>query len=154
MSWCWPYQAGNKKSRPRIRIKVLQIQQRSCGLHPLFQLLGRDLITAVQLAGPDRQPCGQVLLYVESVLFVEIRKVSVIRMLRDIVLPGQEGPHAPDLQEALPSVHHRQLVHAHKVYATLSSDEFNFAHKKAGTPRIQCHLVKALVESLLTEQGI
>ena len=93
------------------------------------QFFRRDLIVGVQFSGAYRQPCRQVSLYVKGILFVKIRKVFIIRVFCNIVLPGEERAHAPDLQEAFSPVHHGQLVHAHKVYATLSSDEFNFYKK-------------------------
>ena len=54
-------------------------------------------------------------------------------MLRDVKLIGEERSYPSKLHDALSPVHDCNLILAHKLYATLSSDEFNFAHKKAGT---------------------
>ena len=87
------------------------------------QFFRRDLIVGVQLSGTYRQSCRQVFLYVKGVLFVKIRKIFVIRVFGNVILPGQEGTHAPDLQEAFSAVHHRKLVNGHQIFATMSSDE-------------------------------
>ncbi len=46
-------------------------------------------------------------------------------MLRDVKLIGEERSYPSKLHDALPSVHDCNLILAHQLYATLSSDEFN-----------------------------
>ena len=98
------------------------------------QFFRRDLIVGVQLSGTYRQSCRQVFLYVKGVLFVKIRKIFVIRVFGNVILPGQEGTHAPDLQEAFSAVHHRKLVNGHQIFATMSSDEFKNGQKNSPSP--------------------
>ena len=63
-------------------------------------------------------------------------------MLRDVKLIGEERSYPSKLHDALSSVHDCNLILAHKLYATLSSDEFNFAHtKKQGLSRIPAFLL-------------
>ena len=47
---------------------------------------------------------------------------------------------APYLQDTFPTVHDGNFILAHKLFATLSSDEFNFYTKKAGTLSNLCSL--------------
>lgn len=106
---------------------------RSAGLFGIvcgfFRQLGRaDLIIEEQVVRPHPQAGRQVFLYIESVFRVEIRKVLIIRVLRNIVLSGQEGPDAAHLQQTLPAIHHSQLVHGHQIFATKSSDKFNLSN--------------------------
>ena len=72
----------------------------------------------------ERQPCGQEALHRERIARISIGQVLVIWVPGDIVLVRQEGPDAAQLQNALAAVHNRQLVHGHKLFATMSSDEF------------------------------
>ena len=44
-------------------------------------------------------------------------------MLRNIKLIGEERSYPSKLHDALPSVHDCNLILAHKLYATLSSDD-------------------------------
>jgi len=68
---------------------------------------------------------------VKAVLRVAVRRVLEIRVPCQVVLVRQERPHAPELEDALAAVQHRQFVHARQFYATLSSEKFNFARKKS-----------------------
>ena len=45
-------------------------------------------------------------------------------MLRDVVLVAQEGAQAADLEDALAAIESGEVVHAHELFATMSSDEF------------------------------
>lgn len=67
---------------------------------------------------------GQKTLYVQGVFLVKVGCIFVIGMFGDVVLVGQERADAPQLQDTLAAVHDCQLVYAHKLFATLSSDEF------------------------------
>jgi len=66
---------------------------------------------------PQLQPVVQELLDVEAVLLVTVRRVLEIGVLRQVVLVRQKRPHAPELEDALAAVQHRQLVHAGKLMA-------------------------------------
>ena len=59
----------------------------------------------------------QELLDVEAVLLVTVRRVLEIGVLRQVVLVRQERPHAPELEDALAAVQHRQLIHRGKLMA-------------------------------------
>ncbi len=54
-----------------------------------------------------------------------------MRMFGNIKFVAEKRPYTLHLHDALPFVHDRNLVLRHKLYAALSSDEFNFAHKKS-----------------------
>lgn len=56
---------------------------------------------------------------VESILRVGVRKVAVVRVLRDVVLIRQEGTNAAQLQNTLTSIQDAQLVHTHQLFAEL-----------------------------------
>ena len=73
-------------------------------------------------------------------------------MLRNIKLIGEERSYPSKLHDALPSVHDRNLVLAHQLYATLSSDEFNFAHKKS-RDSLESLLVLTTVFSYMAESN-
>lgn len=78
---------------------------------------------------------GQKTLYVKGVFLVIIRCVAVEGMLGEIIFVGQKRADAAKLQDALAAIQHGKLVHAHQLFATMSSGEF----KKAGTMRIFSH---------------
>ena len=67
---------------------------------------------------------GQKTLYVKGVFLVIIRCVAVEGMLGEIIFVGQKRADAAKLQDALAAIQHGKLVHAHQLFATLSSDEF------------------------------
>ena len=50
-------------------------------------------------------------------------------MLRYVVLVAQEGAQAADLEDALVAVEGGEVVHAHELFATMSSDEFKNGQK-------------------------
>lgn len=62
--------------------------------------------------------------YVKGVFLVIIRCVAVEGMLGEIIFVGQKRADAAKLQDALAAIQHGKLVHAHQLFATLSSDEF------------------------------
>lgn len=78
---------------------------------------------------------GQKTLYVKDVFLVIIRCVAVEGMLGEIIFVGQKRADAAKLQDALAAIQHGKLIHAHQLFATMSSGEF----KKAGTMRIFSH---------------
>lgn len=67
---------------------------------------------------------GQKTLYVKGVFLVIIRGVAVEGMLGEIIFVGQKRADAAKLQDALAAIQHGKLIHAHQLFATLSSDEF------------------------------
>ena len=50
-------------------------------------------------------------------------------MLGDVVLVREERPHTAQLEDALAAVHNGQFILAHKLFATMSSDEFKIGKK-------------------------
>lgn len=87
------------------------------------------LVHVVDLLSFWLQPDGQETLYVKGVSLVAVRQILVVGVLRDVVLVRQEGPDAAQLQDALAAVQDRQLVHAGKLFATMSSDEFKMVNR-------------------------
>ena len=61
---------------------------------------------------------------VKGILLVGVSKILVAGMLRYIKLVAEKRPHPSKLQDTLASVHHRDLVLGHQLFATMSSDEF------------------------------
>ena len=82
------------------------------------------LVHVVFLVGLERQAAGHILFDVEGVLRVGVGEVFVVRMLRYVVLVAQERAKAADLEDALAAVEGGKVVHAHELFATMSSDEF------------------------------
>ena len=72
----------------------------------------------------------QELLDVECVLGIVVGRELIVGMLGQIVLVREERPHSSKLQDAFAAVQHRQLVPAHKLFATMSSDELKKAIKE------------------------
>ena len=72
---------------------------------------------------------GHILFDVEGVLWVGVGEVFVVGMLRDVVLIAQERAQAADLEDALAAVEGGEVVHAHELFATMSSDEFKKGKK-------------------------
>ena len=60
---------------------------------------------------------------VKGVFLVGVGKVLVAGMLCYIKLVAEKRPHPSQLQDTLASVHHRDLVLGHQLFATMSSDE-------------------------------
>ena len=50
-------------------------------------------------------------------------------MLCYVVLVAQEGAQAADLEDALAAVEGGEVVHAHELFATMSSDELKKQHR-------------------------
>ena len=73
---------------------------------------------------------GHILFDVEGVLRVGVGEVFVVGMLRYVVLVAQEGAQAADLEDALAAVEGGKVVHAHELFATMSSDELKKAIKE------------------------
>ena len=69
-------------------------------------------------------PGIQELLDVEGQFLVIIGCVFVVRVLGQIIFVGQEGPDTSQLQDALAAIQDGQLIPAHELFATMSSDEF------------------------------
>ena len=72
-----------------------------------------------------------IVLNVKGVFLVIIGQLPVSVMLRYIEFIREEWSDTSKLHDTFPAVHDRNLVLRHKLYATLSSDELNFAHKKS-----------------------
>ena len=66
---------------------------------------------------------------VKGILGVRVGGVWVIGMLGDVVLVREERPHTTQLEDALATVHDGQFILAHKLFATMSSDEFKIGKK-------------------------
>ncbi len=62
---------------------------------------------------------GKETLYVEGVSLIVIGCEGIEGMLGDVVFLRQEGPNAPELEDALAAVQDRQLVDAHELFAEL-----------------------------------
>ena len=77
----------------------------------------------VDLVGLELEPGGQERLDVKGVLGVRVGGVRVIGVLGDVVLVREERPHTTQLEDALSAVHDSQFILAHKLFATMSSDE-------------------------------
>ena len=86
---------------------------------------GVDLIHVADLVGFELQPGLEVAFDVKGVLRVGVSGVLVVGVLGDVVLVRQKRPHPAQLQDALAAVHDGQLILAHKLFAIMSSDEFN-----------------------------
>ena len=72
----------------------------------------------------------QVAFYIESVLLIKVRQFFVPLMLRNVELVAQKWPDSAQLQDALAAIHDRKFVPAHKLFATMSSDELKKAIKE------------------------
>ena len=72
---------------------------------------------------------GHILFDVEGVLRVGVGEVLVVGMLRYVVLIRQKRAQAADLEDALAAVEGGKVVHAHELFATMSSDEFKKGKK-------------------------
>ena len=83
----------------------------------------------VDLVGLELEPGGQERLDVKGVLGVRVGSVWVIGVLGDVVLVREERPHTTQLEDTLASVHDSQFILAHKLFATMSSDEFKKGKK-------------------------
>ena len=60
---------------------------------------------------------------VKGVFLVGVGKVLVAWVLRYIKLVAEKRPHPSKLQDTLASVHHRDFVLGHQLFATMSSGE-------------------------------
>ena len=67
---------------------------------------------------------GQKTLYVKGVFPGIIRCVAVEGMLGEIIFVGQKRADAAKLQDALAAIQHGKLIHAHQLFATMSSGKF------------------------------
>lgn len=84
---------------------------------------GVDLIHVADLVGTELQPGPQKSLNVKGVFQVGVSGVLVVGVLGDVVLVRQKRAHAAQLEDALAAVHDGQLILAHQLFATMSSDE-------------------------------
>lgn len=64
-------------------------------------------------------PGIQELLNVKGEFLVEICRIFVVWVLRQVILIGQERTHAAKLQDALTAIHHGQLISAHELLTQL-----------------------------------
>ena len=82
------------------------------------------------------EPAVKELLDVKEVLLVVVAGQFVVWVLGQVILVGQKRPDAPQLQDALAAVHDSQFVPAHKLFDTMSSDEFKNGQKN-NPPRLR-----------------
>ena len=71
----------------------------------------------------------QVAFYIESVLLIEVRQFFVSLMLGNVEFIAQEWPDTAQLQDTFAAIHDRKFVPAHKLFTTMSSDEFKMGKK-------------------------
>ena len=90
---------------------------------------GVDLIHVADLVGFELQPGLEIAFDVKGVFRVGVSGVLVVGVLGDVVLVRQKRAHTTQLQDALAAVHDGQLILAHKLFATMSSDEFKIGKK-------------------------
>ena len=90
---------------------------------------GVDLIHVADLVGFELQPGLEIAFNIKGVLRVVVGGVLVVGVLGDVVLVREERSRTPQLQNALAAVHDGQLVLAHQLFATMSSDEFKKGQK-------------------------
>ena len=64
-------------------------------------------------------PGIQELLNLKGEFLVEICRIFVVWVLRQVILIGQERTHATKLQDALAAIHHGQFIPAHELLAQL-----------------------------------
>ena len=88
------------------------------------------LVHVVFLVGLELEAAGHILFDVEGVLRVGVGEVFVVGVLRYVVLVAQEGAQAADLEDALAAIESGEVVHAHELFATMSSDELKKAIKE------------------------
>ena len=67
--------------------------------------------------------------HIKEVFLVGVGGVLVVGVLRQVVLVREEGTHAPQHEDTLASVHYRQFVLGHQLFATMSSDELKKQHR-------------------------
>ena len=65
-----------------------------------------------------------MLLHVKGVFLVCVGQIFIVRVLRDVEFIRKERAHTSKLQDTFSTVHDRDFVLCHKLFATLSSDEF------------------------------
>ena len=90
---------------------------------------GVDLIHVADLVGFQLQPGPQEIFNAERIFRVGVGGVLVVGVLGDVVLVRQKRPHPAQLEDALAAVHDGQLILAHQLFATMSSDEFKNGQK-------------------------
>ena len=90
---------------------------------------GVDLIHVADLVGFELQPGLEIAFDVKGVFRVGVSGVLVVGVLGDVVLVRQKRAHTTQLQDALAAVHDGQLILAHKLFTTMSSDEFKMGKK-------------------------
>ena len=86
-------------------------------------------IHIVDFVGLEFEPSGQERLNVKGVFGVRIGCELKIGVLGDVVLVRKERPHTTQLEDTLAAVHDGQFVLAHKLFTTMSSDEFKMGKK-------------------------
>ena len=82
------------------------------------------LVHVIFLVSLERQAAGHILFHVKGVAIVSVGEVFVVGVLRDVVLIRQKRAQTADLEDALAAVEGGEIVHAHELFATMSSDEF------------------------------
>ncbi len=70
-----------------------------------------------------------MLFHIKGVFRVCVGQVLVFRVLRDVEFIREERAHTSKLQDTFPAVHDRDFVLRHKLFATMSSDEFKKGKK-------------------------
>ena len=71
----------------------------------------------------------QIAFHIKSVLLIEVRQFFVSLMLGNVEFIAQEWPDTAQLQDTFAAIHDRKFVPAHKLFTTMSSDEFKMGKK-------------------------
>ena len=79
-------------------------------------------------------PGIQELRDVKGQFLVIIGCIFVVRVLSQIVFVGQERPDTSQLQDALAAIQDGQLIPAHELFATMSTDDFKNGQKNSPSP--------------------
>ena len=88
-----------------------------------------EIVHSASLVRFQLEPAGQETLYVQFVSLVKIGCVLIVGVLGDVVFVGQKWANPSELKDTLAAVHDSQLILAHKLFATMSSDEFKIGKK-------------------------
>ena len=88
-----------------------------------------DFIHLADCVRFQTEAVGQETLYVQFVSLVKIGCVLIVGVLGDVVFVGQKWANPSELKDTLAAVHDSQLILAHKLFATMSSDEFKKGQK-------------------------
>ena len=63
------------------------------------------------------------------IFLVIVRCITIERVLGEVIFTGQKRAHTTELEDALAAIQNGKLVHTHKLFATMSSDELKKQHR-------------------------